>query len=322
MKSIAVYNEFRAQLADLKSHNSAVVFDYESPAGNKEARSHIYKLRQTKSAVDKARAAEKAASLEYGRRVDSEAKAIISEIEEMIAVHQRPLEEIEQRETARKAAHERRLAEMGELAAVGNEDISAADLRARLETLESYAIGPHWEEFEVGAARTKDAARAALVDAIEKREKYEAEQAELARLRREQAEREQAERDARIAAEAAEREKKAAEQRAIAEREAAERREQDLLLERERAERAKADAELRAERAEQAAKENAEREAKERAEREAEDARRRESNKRHAAAVMTSAIKALVAGGMDDAQAKLAVELIAQKRIPAVSIAF
>lgn len=54
-QKISAYDPFRAQLAELKTNNEKAVFNYEDPAGNKEARSHIYKLRKTKSAVDRVR---------------------------------------------------------------------------------------------------------------------------------------------------------------------------------------------------------------------------------------------------------------------------
>ena len=56
---IAAFSEFRSQLATLKHDNSKAVFNYADPKGNKEARSHIYKLRQTKSGVDKVRKEQK-----------------------------------------------------------------------------------------------------------------------------------------------------------------------------------------------------------------------------------------------------------------------
>ena len=107
-QEIVAYNEFRGQLAELKANNAALVFDYANPLGNKAARSHVYKLRQTKAAVDKVRKAEKEASLERGRKVDAEAKEIMSEIEAMIDIHQKPLDEIEEREEQiRREAEER-----------------------------------------------------------------------------------------------------------------------------------------------------------------------------------------------------------------------
>ena len=95
---LAAYSEFRAQLSKLREENASLIFDYHDPKGNKEARSHIHKLRRTKGAVESVRKEEKAASLAYGRRVDAEAKAIIGEIEDMIEVHERQIKEIEEAE--------------------------------------------------------------------------------------------------------------------------------------------------------------------------------------------------------------------------------
>lgn len=108
-ETIVAYDPFRSQLSELKTANSKVVFDYESEKGNKEARSHIYKLRQTKSAVDRVRKEQKDASLQYGRRVDAQAKEIITEIEEMIDIHQAPIDRIEQREKDRIAGHQEKM---------------------------------------------------------------------------------------------------------------------------------------------------------------------------------------------------------------------
>ena len=96
-----VFADFYKQLEEAKKVNEQTVFQYETPAGNKAARSHIYKLRQSKSAVESKRKEEKAESLKYGKDLDSEAKKITAEIEEMISVHDAPLKEIEERETVR-----------------------------------------------------------------------------------------------------------------------------------------------------------------------------------------------------------------------------
>lgn len=330
---ITVYSEFRSQLAELKALNGSVVFDYQDPAGNKEARSHIYKLRKTKSAVDAARKAEKAASLEYGRQVDAQAKDIIGEIETMISVHQTPLDEIEAREKERQSAHEARIATMRELATESNEHFTAAQLIQRLDELSSYKLGAHWQEYEIEAARVKEAGAESLGLQIERQQKREADQADLEKLRREQEARDQAERDAIIAKEAEERATRAAEERAQrereeadrkaqAERDAAERREQGLRFAAEKAEREKAEAELRAQRALQEARERAEREAKAEAEKETAEAEKREANKRHAAQVHGAAVNAMVASGIAEDCAKAVVALIAQRKIPNIKVTY
>jgi colicin import membrane protein len=320
--AIVAYDEFRAQLAELREHNAAVVFDYEDPRGNKAARSHIHKLRLTKGAVEKVRKAEKAEALECGRQVDAQAKAIVAEIDGMIEVHQAPLDVIEQRERDRRAKHEANLERMRELGTPTNEPLTAAQLRERLADVDSYKLGAHWEEYETEAARLKEQARERLLAAIEQRETYEREQAELERLRREQAAREQAERDARIAAEAADkarreaeekaqREREAAEAAARAERQAAERRELQLRLEKEQAERAAAEAEQRAMR-----------EQEELALREQAEAEKREQNRRHAARVHRQAVAGFVENGIDEETAKRVMTLIAKRMIPRVAITY
>ena len=320
---LAAYDEFRAQLGELKQHNDSVVFDYEDPNGNREARSHIYRLRQTKGAVEKVRKAEKATYLELGRQVDAQAKEIVGEIDAMIAVHQAPLDEIEQREKDRQAKHQARLDRMAAIATESNEDVTADTLKAALAELESYKLGPHWEEFEVEAARVKERGIESLKAQIARREQYEAEQAELARLRREKEERERREREEQIAKAAAERATREAEEKVAAEREAAARREQELQEAAERAEREKAEAEERAQRAAAEAEERVRREAEAKAAQEALDADRRAANKRRVAQINRTVREALrAAAGLSEDQATVIVTQIARGEIPHVQICY
>ena len=96
-----VFADFYKQLEEAKKVNEQTIFQYETPAGNKAARSHIYKLRQSKSAVEKKRKETKQDAIDFGRTLDTEAKKITSEIEEMINVHDAPLKQIEQLEKER-----------------------------------------------------------------------------------------------------------------------------------------------------------------------------------------------------------------------------
>ena len=106
---VNVFSSFYEQLEEVKKVNEQTVFDYESKKGNKDARSHIYKLRQSKTAVNKAHKAAKADALEFGRGLDLEKKKLISEFDEMIAVHEEPLKEIEEREKQRIEAINKRI---------------------------------------------------------------------------------------------------------------------------------------------------------------------------------------------------------------------
>lgn len=324
---IKVYEPFRATLVDLKKQNEMTVFNYESKQGNKEARSYIAKLRTSKAAVEKARKEEKAASLEYGRKVDAEAKQIIDTIESMIAVHKKPLDEIEEREEKRVAAIKdmiEGIKRQGEC--VG---LSSGAIKGGIETLKSFAINKDsFEEFELEALKVRDAALAACEAELQVSFDREEQQAELERLRKEAAEREQKDREERIAREAAEKaqrdaeakadaEKRAIEDAAKREREAAERREleQKLALEKSQreAEQAKRDAETAAQRE----RERIEAEAK--AEREKIAARERDIA--HRKSIHIAALESLVTlCGIDEQQAKNVVTYIASGKIPNVII--
>lgn len=310
-KPIAAYDEFRKQLSELRQHNNTVVFDYETPQGNKEARSHIYQLRKTKSAVDRVRKAEKAYYLEMGRKVDSEAKEIVAEIEDMIEVHQKPLDEIEQREADRKARHEDGIQRMRTLIEDMPESVSADHLRNRLARLQEYSIGPEWEEYQPEAERIQRKGVEALQERIAAQEKYEAEQAELEELRREKAERDRKDHEARIAQEAEQRAREEAEQR-------------EAALKRQAQE-----AEERAARAEQEAQERAQREAEERTRQEKEAAEKRQRDREHAAKIHREIAAAILdrcpagsGGHLAAEQAQAIVVAMAKGQIPHVSISY
>ena len=333
-KPLTVYNEFRAQLAEWKALNEKTVFDYESPKGNKEARSHIYKMRQSKAAVEKARKKEKQSALDYGRMVDAEAKEIVGEIEDMIQVHQEPIDAIEQREKDRVAAHQAKLDDLKMLLDTDYSQSPSHDLKTQLENLAGVEPDERYEEFAAEAITLWKRVTEKVSQALTAREKYESEQAELERLRQEAAEREQKERDARIAQEAAERakreaeekaeaESKAAEAKAKAEREASERRELDLKLAAERAEREKLEAEQRAIQAEEQAKANAAREAEEKIQREKAEAEKREANKRHKGKIHREALAGLMADKfISEDQAKAVISLIANGKVPHTKIIY
>ena len=328
--AIAIYEPFRAQLGDLKKLNDETMFNYEDPKGNEAARSHVYKLRRTKSAVDEARKTEKAESLAYGRRVDEEAKEIVAEIELMIDIHAKPLAEIENREKDRIARHKFK---QDEIDALGQDiagrwmELSIEAMKDRLSDVEAIPINEdYWDEFALLGAQSRERAITSIREAIAKREAHDAEQAELSRLRKDAAEREQADREEQIRKDAAQRASDEAEQKAQAEatkvREDTERRELELKLAAETSEREKAEAEQRAASAAKDAEERVRKEAADRAVKEAAAAEVREADKKHHAAVNRAAVAALVKGGLPKDMAKQAVTLIAQKAVPNVSISY
>ena len=323
---IAAFSEFRSQLATLKHDNEKAVFDYADPKGNKEVRSHIYKLRQTKSAVDKVRKEQKQESLEFGRRVDLTAKEISAEIESMIAIHEEPLKAIEEKEASRVAKLKERIDTMLAFEQYDTPMDSVA-IKELSGITGAIVIDDSFEEFKAEAALTKDRAMTKLASMLEATTKQEAEALELARLREQAVAQEKKDRDAEIAKQAREQAEREAQARADQERLKREAEENRLKLAAETAQRERLEAENRAreseERAAREIKEAADRSERERIEdaaRSEAEQKRRESNKKHRAGINNAAVAALVAGGIDEQLAKDVITLIAQKKVPAVSI--
>jgi hypothetical protein len=250
-----VFADFYKQLEEAKKVNEQTVFQYETPAGNKAARSHVYKLRQSKSALATAHKKAKAKPLEFSRALDSEKKKLISEIEEMISVHELPLKEIEDREKERITDIQTMIDNIQ--FAGFNDDLStykvntSAEFKVIYDEIFDMVIGEDFAEFKTVAFEAKDGTLKRLLEKIAELKKSEDEAAELDRLRKESAEREQKEHDDRIAREA----------KAEAERianEAAMRKEFEAKAEQERIEREKKEAIEKAEFEKQQAIDNAE----------------------------------------------------------------
>jgi len=345
--AVAQYLPFYSQLAELEENNKKLAFDYESKAGNKQARSHVNTLRLTKGALERTRKEAKEDSLQVGRAIDSEAKEIAARIEAMITVHQAAIDAIEKREADRIQAISERIRAIDLVI----DSRKSADLKARITELEAIAIDDSFAEFVAEAAKVKDSTLAKYRAMLAGAEAAEAEAAELARLREEAAARAQKDRDdaiAKAAAERAQAEAADAASRAAAaaakaisdaeraakdEREAAALRELTLKLAAEQAERRRVEQEQAAanERIEAVAR--AERQAAEAVQREQEriaaaeraaaaELAKREANKAHKTRVNRAALAALVAGGLTDDMAKLCIQLIASGAVPAVSIAY
>ena len=189
MTEIAKFNPLRAEVAKFKEINETLVFDYQDPKGNKDARSHIFKLRKTKTLITEVHREVKAEALAACQAIDGEKRYLIKEVEGMIEVHDAPLRAIKQEE-------ERKTLE-----------IFQAKEKARLE--EEARVQKELEDREAEVAR-KEAEIKAKEDAI----KAEQEKARF--------EAERAERDRRVAQEAAENARKEAEIKAAAEKKAIE----------------------------------------------------------------------------------------------------
>jgi hypothetical protein len=294
---------------------------------------------------------------EMPKVVEAELREFVTEMDKLRDEVRKPLNDWQAAEDARVDRHNSAIAHL-KLNAKDLEGITAEDLADRIAKVETVALGEQWQEFEAEAARAKEDSLKVLRTALAARQQYEAEQAELARLRREAEERAEQDR-IRLAQEVAvEQERRRVAQEQQAAREAAARREQELIdqaaaqereaesqrlqlkLQAEQAECARAQAEAdrvaTEQRMEQERQEAARRQ-DEAAELARQDERRRadaaaaeilrqqearERDEAHRRSINRSALEAFIAGGMPEACAKQAVTLIAQRKIPNVSISY
>ena len=242
--------------------------DISTERGRKAIASLAYKVSQSKTALDKARKDLVANQKEAIKAIDKEGGLIWDRVEALQKKVRAELDEYEEAEKERVAAHDAALKEMQE-ACVLPVLHTVADIEWRLIELAEMNLR-QWEEFRSRADLTYLTAERALEIALANAKRAEEERAELARLRAEEAERKEAARLQAIADEAAAKERRAAEERAAETARAAEAERQRIKLERAEAEAKAKQAEARrieAERQDVLERERVEREAKEREER-------------------------------------------------------
>ncbi|WP_313087262.1 hypothetical protein [Stutzerimonas nitrititolerans] len=338
-KAPAIYghNKLAAYVALAREQAANEVPDLTTRKGRERIASLAAQVSRSKTAVEKP-------GRDYLRRIKEMPKAIEAELREFVQEMDKLRDEVRAPLNEWEAAEAGRVARIqGQVDRLRDTDLSgmsAADIAGSIENLEAHVIDAQYEEFEPEAHRVKAASLAILREALAARQKHEAEQAELERLRAEAAQREQKEREERIAREAAEQARLEAEQRAQAERDAAAKREADakaaaeqrelqLKLEAEQSARRELEAQQRAEQAEREAEARAERAAAAERQRQADEqarieaeAKAREKDKAHKKQINNEALAAFIAGGMPEECAKQAITLIAQRKIPHISISY
>ena len=319
-------------LEQIAAQARAFVPDVSTKKGRDNIASIAYKVRQSKSAMDKAGKALVDKLKEQPKLVDAERKRMREYLDALAEEVRKPLDEFEAAEAERVEALKTKIATIKSYRET-TEAMTSIDIAEVIVRAESVTVDQSFEEFEAEAHREKAATIEALNAALVKQKQREEEQAELDRLRAEAAAREQKEREERIAKEAAERakreaaeaaarEKAEAEAKAKAEREAAERRELELKLAAEKAEREKLEAEERAKRAALEAEERIKREAEAKAAAEAESARKREANNKHRAKINNEILAVLEASGVTKDQAKKIIAMIAKGEVPHTKIMY
>ena len=222
---LSVFDPIDAQIAEAKKKNANIVFIYDDPIGNKEARSWIAFLRKFKKPIIETHKLGKAEAMKYCKEWDKAKNKRIEALEEMIKVHHEPVWEIEQREAAIEAE---RLLEIQQA-----RDAEEAARQAELEAREKAAAEKEAELAAKQAELDRKEREAQLVADAEERAIAKAQQdlvdAENRRIADVQREKDKA------AAEAAEREKELAEEKRAEEietaREAAHKRERQADVE-------------------------------------------------------------------------------------------
>jgi len=338
VNQIVEYGVTDAAIAQLKEKFKEVP-DASTKEGYALIKTGLSEMRPLRTGIETKRKELKAESLAWGKKVDTEAKRITSEL---ISIEQpykdakqfqddedeRVKQEAIEKEQARISAIEMQIDKLKNL-----DDLlisaSSEEIQSRLDEAKNILNTGDFQEFIEPAKMAFDKIRSVLEDAIRDRIFLEAQQAEQAERQKvmdeqqaeldakqavidqQEAAQKQKEHNEQIAKEAEERATKAAELKAEQEKEAAAQREANLKAKAEQAE-------LEAKETEQRLKDEAEAKIKQ----EAAEAEAREKDKKHKASINNAAIDALVAGGMNKTNAKQAVTLIAKRLIPNVVISY
>jgi hypothetical protein len=329
----------RTYLDRIRDEANSLVPDTSTRKGRDAIASMAFKVAKAKTALDDMGKTLVADLKELPKKIDASRKLMRDELDTLKDSVRAPLTEWEKAEEARVQAHRGAIADMQSCVLLAGA-MEAERIQGVLAEVEGVALGEHWEEFEAEAGRVKDEVLTKLRASLAARQKYEAEQAELAALRAKDAAREKQDREERIAREAAEATQRKADEEAQKERDAAikrqkdlddaaAKREQALKLQAEQARTAKLEAEQRAQRAtdeaDKKAKEAVAAEQKRVADAKAaelREAKRREADRQHRGAINRLALDALIDGGLTEETGMLVIQLIAQHRIPAVTIAY
>lgn len=335
---VGEYNATAAALSELKETYGTEIPQCETKDGYNRSKQIASECRAIRTALENKRKEIKAPALAFGKMIDSEAKRLKEEIENIEKPHLEAYRLVDELKKQKKAAFEQKLVDIKNIPTECF-GLSSSQINEKIEELACISIdketfGHKLEEAEgwIPSVLTQlTELHGKAIEAEVEAERIEAERVELEKLRKEAAEREAQEKAQREEVERKEREKQIAEQatrdaelrvqqekkRAAEAAEQAEREKQELIA---KSKREAEEAVERVEREKQQAVE-AEKE-RQRLEKEQEEAaaRAREENKRHRAKINNQALKCFVAGGLTEEQAKQVVTLIASKQIDNVAI--
>lgn len=324
------YAEF---FSHIKAEIAASEPDVSTETGRKKIKSLAYKITRSKTAIDEAGKNRTEEARKLINEVNAQRKKVREELEELAAEARQPVTNWEKAEADRIE----RVAQLFDFVAQLKAVPHGATSEQIKESLKAFhGLNPDEETFKERKAEADNAvsvARDVLNTALEATEKAEANERELAALRAEQEARAMAERKA---AEKAEQDRLAKEAAALAEAEAKRREAEAEERARNEEKRKAAEAIAKAEREKQAAIEKAEAEKAElirkqerqeaerkaAADREAAEKAKREANKKHRAKLTKEAVEAIRGLGIDQETSSLIVDAIIDGKIPHIGMAF
>lgn len=113
---LALFEPIQAQMAQAKIENDKLTFEYETPAGERAARSHIQKLRHVKTEIANVHKMAKSEALAICRKIDGFKNKLTGEVDELIAVHNGPIQQIQKKREDAEAEELRKIQEAKEKA--------------------------------------------------------------------------------------------------------------------------------------------------------------------------------------------------------------
>lgn len=218
---IVEYSATEAALAELRQKYAGIVFDLTTTKGDKEARAARLELITLRTSLEKKRKQFKAPALEFGKKIDSEASRVTTEILALENPIDEQIKADEQRREREKAERERIAAERAQgfrdriaviRAFVGKcQGISAERITNGIAMVEQVDVSAAaFEEFALEAAAAKSETIAAMRQIMgeTKAREEEAARVEAQRIENERVAAEQKERADALAAQQAELDRK------------------------------------------------------------------------------------------------------------------
>ena len=346
----------------VKEQATSIVFDLTDPKERIALKSHVYKIRQSKTAFDSHGSELKKQYTEVTSKIDAERKVFKTECDKLIEELLAPLVEIELAEKKRTEDIKARIQAIKDFLDPTYLD-NSNQIKANIANLKAIEIDESFQELESQAKLAKYETLEELEKTLVYRINLEKEEAEAIRIANEEIEAErikkeaeekqrQIERDERIAREAAEKAQRAAEEKArleverferekreqaekvAREKQEADQREAQLKLQKEQAELREAQlkqkaiddakqAEIDKQNAIEAERLRIESEQKAQAEAAEKAEIARQENKKLRDKVLLESVESLInETGIDEVQAKKVIKAIFEKKVLNISIKF